>query len=249
MSYSPQQEQYQNPYQAYAVPAAQAGVNERAEFIKKTYLHLGAAIVAFVLLQAAIFTSGVAEDIAATILGNRFGWLMVLGVFMLVSWIANSWANSATSKGMQYAGLALYVVAEAIIFVPLLYFARIMEETKGVDIIQPAALITLFLFGGLTAIVMLTAKDFSFLRTGLWAGGLAALGLIVCSILFGFNLGIVFTWFMVVLMCGYILFFTSNVLHHYQTTQYVAAALALFSSIATLFWYVIQLVMRYSSSD
>lgn len=250
MTYSPQQQQqYQNPYQAYAVPAALAGVNERTEFIKKTYLHLGGAIIAFVLLQAAIFGSGIAENIAMTILGGRFGWLMVIGAFMLVSWVANSWANSATSKGMQYAGLALYVVAEAVIFVPLLYFAQIMEATKGVSIIMPAAVITLFLFGGLTAIVMLTAKDFSFMRTGLWAAGLAAMGLIVCSILFGFDLGIVFVWFMVVLMCGYILYYTSNVLHHYQTTQYVAASLALFSSLATLFWYVIQLVMKYSSND
>ena len=37
-------------------------------------------------------------------------WLIVLGVFMAGSWIAEKWAHSATSLGTQYAGLALYVV-------------------------------------------------------------------------------------------------------------------------------------------
>jgi FtsH-binding integral membrane protein len=48
---------------------------------------------------------------------------------------------------------------------------------------------------------------------------------------------------MVVLASGYILYHTSNVLHHYGTEQYVAAALALFASVALLFWYVLQLFM------
>ena len=42
---------------------------------------------------------------------------------------------------------------------------------------------------------------------------------------------------------GYILYDTSNVLHHYRTDQHVAASLALFASLATLFWYMIRLLM------
>ena len=48
---------------------------------------------------------------------------------------------------------------------------------------------------------------------------------------------------MIALMCGFILYETSNVLHHYHTSQHVAAALAIFASLATLFWYVIRLLM------
>ncbi len=239
----------ENPYQSFGLPVAQAGVDVRAAFIRKTYIHLGAAIAGFVALQALIFKSGVADTIMETFLATRYSWLIVLGGFMIVSWIAESWANSATSIGKQYAGLTLYVVGEAIIFVPLLYIAHAMEDARGVQIIMPAAAITLFLFSGLTAIVMITAKDFSFLRTGLMLGGLVAFGLIVCSVLFGFNLGIIFVWAMVVLACGYILYHTSAVMKHYQTTQYVAASLALFASVALLFWYILQLVMRYSSND
>ena len=234
---------------AEPVRLVRPNVDERADFIRKTYLHLGGAVILFVILEAIMFSSGIAESISMTMLGSRWAWLIVLGAFMLVSGVANAMASSATSKGAQYLGLGLYVLLESIIFVPLLYIAQAMELAKDVEIIMPAGMITMFIFGGLTAIVFFTAKDFSFLRGILIVGSLAAFGLILCAIIFGFNLGIVFTWAMVVLMCGWILYETSNVMLHYRTTQYVAAALALFASLATLFWYVLQLVMRYSGED
>jgi len=72
----------------------------------------------------------------------------------------------------------------------------------------------------------------------------AALMLIVLSIVFGFNLGIVFSIAMVLLAAGYILYYTSQVLAHYDPQAYVAASLALFSSVALMFWYVIRIFMR-----
>ena len=102
---------------------------------------------------------------------------------------------------------------------------------------------TLGLFGVLTAVVFITRKDFSFLRTILMFGGFAAMGLIVVAIVFQFALGPIFTYAMIALACGYILYDTSNVLHHYRIGQHVAAALALFASVALLFWYILQLFM------
>jgi len=168
-------------------------------------------------------------------------WLLVLGGFMVVSWIARGMASSGASQGVQYAGLILYTAAEALIFVPILYFAQI--QTGDSSIIMQAGGLTLLIFGALTAVVMFTGADFSFLRTGLWVAGIAAIGLIVVSIFMGFNLGLWFTGGMILLMAGYILYDTSNVLHHYRTDQHVAAALALFASLATLFWYVLRLFM------
>jgi FtsH-binding integral membrane protein len=84
------------------------------------------------------------------------------------------------------------------------------------------------------------------LRGVLMLAGFAAMGLILCSILFGFNLGTLFMVVMVALACGYILYDTSNILHHYRTDQYVSASLALFASVALMFWYVLQLVMSNS---
>ena len=49
---------------------------------------------------------------------------------------------------------------------------------------------------------------------------------------------------MVVFASGAILYNTSNLLHRYDPDQYVAAALSLFASVALLFWYVLQILMR-----
>jgi FtsH-binding integral membrane protein len=56
-------------------------------------------------------------------------------------------------------------------------------------------------------------------------------------------LGNLFTIALIVLACGYILYDTSNVLYHYRIGQHVAASLALFASVALLFWYILRLVM------
>jgi FtsH-binding integral membrane protein len=51
---------------------------------------------------------------------------------------------------------------------------------------------------------------------------------------------------MIAYAAGAILYNTSNVLHHYRPDQHVAASLALFASVALLFWYVLQLVIALS---
>ena len=243
MSYG-NMEQSQSPYQSFGMLASDAGVDARADFIRKTYLHLAGAILAFVGLEAILLNMPFTESMVQWMFGGQWNWLIVLGAFMGVSWLARSWAESAVSIGTQYAGLGLYVVAQAIIFVPLLYVAA---RFGGPNVIPTAAIITLVLFGGLTAVVFVTGADFSFMRGFLAIAGLAAMGLIVCSIIFGFSLGIFFTVAMIVLMCGYILYDTSNVMHHYHIGQHVAASLALFASVAMLFWYVIQLVMSFQN--
>jgi FtsH-binding integral membrane protein len=219
--------------------AAWAAADERAGFIAKTYLHLVGAILAFVALEAVLLNLSGIEELVKLMIGSRFSWLVVLGLFIAVSWTANNWALTAIEPAKQYAGLALYVVAQAIIFVPLLYIARAIDP----QIIPSAALATLGLFAMMTAVVFVTRKDFSFLRSILLFGGLAALGFIVVAILFNFALGPIFIYAMIALACGYILYDTSNVLYHYRIGQHVAAALALFASVALLFWYIVQLFL------
>jgi FtsH-binding integral membrane protein len=219
--------------------AADAIPAERAAFIRKTYLHVAAALAVFALMEAYLVTSGAGLAIAQTMLGGRWSWLIVLGLFMGVSVLANWWANSQTSKGMQYLGLTLYVVAQAIIFLPLLFIAENMSG--GGAMIAQAGIVTLGLFLGLTAVVFLTKKDFSFLGPILAIGGFVALGFILSGIVFGFGLGSIFSFAMVAFAGGAILYQTSNILHQYNTNQHVAASLTLFASIALLFWYILQI--------
>ncbi|MFH0944827.1 MAG: Bax inhibitor-1 family protein [Planctomycetota bacterium] len=220
----------------------------RAEFIRKTYTQLLLAIAAFILLATALVNSPFAEGLIAKMMGGRFSWLIVLGLFMFVSHIANKWALSATSPGKQYLGLYLFVVAESIIFLPLLYIAT-LPQFAAQNVLMNAAIITLGTFSGLTAIVFLSGKDFSLMGGILKVAGFVALGVIVCSLIFGFSLGIIFCGAMALFAAGSVLYTTSNVLHQYRPGMHVAAALALFAGIALLFWYILRIVMSFTGRD
>lgn len=221
-------------------PVSEAPPQERAAFIRRTYLHLALAILGFVSLEVILFQLGIAESLVRSFLGTRYSWLIVMAGFVGVSWLAEWWANSTTSVNLQYLGLAVYVVAEAIVFVPLLYFA-IAFGTPSV--LPNAVIITGLLFLGLTVTAFTTRKDFSFLGGILKIGAFIALGVIVASIVVGFSLGLVFSAVMVLFAAGAILYSTSNILHKYHTGQHVAAALSLFAAVALLFWYVLRILL------
>jgi FtsH-binding integral membrane protein len=226
---------YENPY----VLAAEASEIARSQFIRRTYMHLAVAILAFVGIEAVLVPS-VGPQMTQLMSGTQYSWLVVLGLFMAASWLAEKWARSGTSLTVQYAGLGLYVVAEAIIFLPILTIAANMSDPT---LIPTAALLTIGLFLGLTAVVVTTRKDFSFLGGILKIGGFVALAFIVASIVFGFNLGVIFAAVMVVFAAGAILYQTSAIFQQYTTGQYVAAALGLFASVALLFFYILRILM------
>lgn len=217
------------------VPVAELGTETRAGFIVKTYLHLLMAVAAFALIEFLLFSTGLAEPIALEML--RVNWLLILGAFVLASWGGSHLAHRASGFRAQYAGLGVVVVAEAFIFVPLLWIA----DAYAPGTIRSAAVVTAIGFGALTFIAFRTRRDFSFLRALLMWGFVVAMILIVAAVLWGLQLG---TWFAVAMIAfagGAILYDTSNVLHHFPEDRYVAAALQLFSSVALMFWYVLSI--------
>lgn len=222
------------------ITVAQARPSDRALFIRRTYTHLAGAVGAFIAVELILFTTGLAEILFNLIAGSRFMWLAILGGFALLGWVARSLIAQAKSGEQQYLGLGLYVVGEAIIFAPILYIATYFTDGS---VIPTAAVLTLLLFGGLTTVAFTTRTDFSFLRGILTIGSFVALGLIGCSIIFGFTLGLVFSGAMVIFASAAILYDTSKIMHHYSTSQHVAASLELFASVALLFWYVLRIVM------
>jgi uncharacterized protein len=214
-----------------------AVLDSRSVFITRTYSHVVGGILGFVLVEMALFESGYAAEIARFMFG--FNWLWILGAFMLIGWLATRTAQTSASLGMQYFAYAMYVIAEALIFVPMLYIA----DAKAPGAIDSAALITFLGAGGLMFVAHRTRKDFSFLRALLMWGGVLALIAIIGAAVFGLHMG---TWFSV-LMIGFagaaVLYDTSNIIHQYPEDRYVSAAMQLFASIALMFWYALRLVM------
>lgn len=228
--------------QTQELSVAESSGEVRAAFIRKTYIHLALAILAFAGIEFILLNSPLAGMFVQLIGGGKFNWLIVLAGFMGVSFLANKWANSETSQFIQYLGLGLYVTAQAVIFLPIMIMALL--KTGDASLIQQAGLLTGALFCGLTAVCFVTGKNFSFLGPFLMIAGFLGLGFIVCSIIFGFNLGVGFAFIMAGIAAGSILYNTSNLIHEYNPKQHVAAALALFASVATLFFYILRIFLH-----
>ena len=238
---------------------ATLGVSDRVAFLRKTYGLLGIALAAFAVLTGGMmrFMPETSLRFSSWALQGRWNWLLVIGLFMLVGYVAERLARSETSQGLQFVGLGLGVVMQAVLLQPLLWVlilkfgnpAAIRVDGEGLlsgqagAILMQAIVVTLAIFIGLTLTVFLTKKDFSFMRGVLTIATFGALGVIVASAIFGFSLGTFFIGAMILLMAGYILFQTSLVMSYFPPSGYVAAALMLFSTVATLFWYVLQLLM------
>jgi uncharacterized protein len=225
------------PPAAPAIPAAQMGAAAQRAFMVRVYAHLLAAMAAFVGLEYVLFTTGLAE--AFTVAIGGVNWLLILGGFMVASWVAQR-ATASGSRGVQYAGLLGLVAAYALIFTPLLYIASI-EQPGAIGL---AAVITLAGFVALSGIAITTAVDFSWMRSLLMWGGVAALGLIVVAVLFGLNLGAWFSIGMIALAGGAVLHDTQRIHRHMPANREVGAAASLFGSVAMMFYYVLRLLLR-----
>lgn len=220
--------------------AADAGLEARLAFMRRTYLLLGSAILLFVVLTTALVQSPFAETLIGLMIGTKYSWLVVMGMFIGTGMAADWCAQNVKSTPIQYLGLVLGVVSYSVVFLPMLYMAAYYSSP---EVLPGAAITTLSVFSVLTGFVLLSKRDFSMLRTGLVVFSALSMVAIFGSIIFGFSLGLGFSILMVGLAAGYVVYYTSNVLHHYRTDQHVAAALALFSAIAMMFWYILRIFM------
>ena len=215
---------------------------ERVGFYKKTYGHVAGGVLAFILFEYLLLQS---ETVVSFMLSMTQGykWLLLLGGFMVATNFAEGMAMKTSDKNTQYLAYGIYIFFEALIFVPMLYIVTQLMGPSGTDILYQASIVTLALFTGLTAVVLLTKKDFSFLKTGLTIGFFIAIGLIIAGTIFGFNLGLWFSVGMCLLAGGSILYQTSNLVKKYGVEDYIPAALGLFASLMLLFWYILRIFM------
>ncbi|UOU97736.1 Bax inhibitor-1 family protein [Chryseobacterium daecheongense] len=212
---------------------------EKADFYKKVYLHVALAVLAFIGVETVLINI-VPVEMISLMFAQKYTWLLIIGVFWLASILANKWSLSQ-SRSTQYMGLGFYILLEAVIFLPLLYIA--VGYSGGGTMIFQAAMLTIAMFAGLSAVAFTSKKDFSFLRNIIIIGGFISIGLIVAGAIFGFNLGLWFSVGMVILASASILYETNKLKDTYTTGQYVGASLQLFASIMLLFWYILRILM------
>lgn len=224
---------------------SRAEPSERALFIRKTYAHVALCIALFVVMEAAMVGAGLDLLFMQVLSASPFMWLLVMGLFWFGSSITDRFARNSVSKGVQYGALAGSILLYAIVSLPLLGFAVRFQP----GVLAPAAVITLSLAAGVSAVALITRKDFSFLRTAITVGSFVAIGLIVAAILFGFQLGVFFSFFVILIAAASLLYTTSNMVHHYTTDQYVGASLEVFSSIWLIFMHVVRLLMIFANND
>ena len=214
---------------------------EKVAFYKKTYAHVAVGVLVFIIFEYLLLQSEAIVTFAFS-MTQGIKWLLMLGGFMFITTYAERMALKTEDKNKQYLAFALYILAEAFIFIPLIAIALIYTDS-GPEMLYQASIVTLGLFTGLSAVVFLTKKDFSFLKTGLTIGFFIAIGLIIAGMLFGFNLGLWFSVAMCLLAGGSILYQTSNLINKYTSDDYIPAALGLFASLMLLFWYVLSIFM------
>jgi len=220
-----------------------APTEEQVIFYRKTYLTAGFSFLAWVFVIFGLFHSNIAQGLLDT-MGN-VSWLLVLGIFLATSFICGK-LQFSDKTGLQYLGLGIYIVAYAIIFLPIINFA--VEHVcygdwySAVDtVFMPALVAVGTIFAALTAMVFLTQKDFSFLKNFVVFGSFLAIGAIVIFSLTEMSMGSWFAIAMIVLMSGTILYETHKIKTEFNTTQYIGAGATLFASFMILLWYFIKL--------
>ena len=225
----------------YGNPTMPVGLQEpqvRADFMRRVYTRLVAGVAAFVLIEAYLFTSGLAVAITEFVFSTS--WLLILGGFMVVSWLANSVAMRAVSPASQWGGYLLLVAANALIFAPMLVIAEV--QVPGT--VGQAGQYAIGGFVVLSVIAHRSSRDFTWLGASLRWFGILALAGIALAVLTGSQLG---TWFSLA-MIGFagaaILYETQVILRETPPGRETVAAMALFSSLALLFWYVLRLFME-----
>lgn len=234
-----------NPFIVADAPAA-----DRAAFYRRTYGLVAAAFAGFAALLALFFVgfdqkTGIAFALftgLGSMIQSLGGWsiLLVMVAFWGANSVAQSMAFNRASRASQYAGLGIFVILEALIFIPLIGYVVLTSNGDAMSVLRPAGIVTGAIIAALTALVFMTNMDFSFLKVAIVIGSFAALGVVIVAAIAGLSLGAWFSIAMIVLMATVILYQTNEIKNTLETDQHVTAAFILFSAFVTLLFYVIR---------
>jgi FtsH-binding integral membrane protein len=174
-------------------------------------------------------------------------WSLALGALIVLGAMFRGVAYGARSTALQYGCLGSFVVVESVLFVPVL--TRAAAEAPGA--IRNASLLTLIAFTCGTVTAFALRRDLSFLRTLVQSGLGLGLIAVVTALAFDFGLGTGFALVMLFIASMALLHDVSAVLQDADEEDeteaagardlHAAASLALFASMALLFWSALSL--------
>jgi FtsH-binding integral membrane protein len=142
-------------------------------------------------------------------------------------------------RGLNVVALFAFTTLTGVVISPLLY---VLGRTNPGSILT-AGLLTVAIFGGLTAYVFISKRDFSFMRgmltVGLIVVVVAALAnFLLVSSAFGFAISAA----VLLLFSGFVLYDTSNIIRHYPVNEYISGALALYLDAFNIFLALLNLL-------
>lgn len=213
-----------------SIPVAASSLSGRIDFIRKTYFHIFLFALSFIGLEYLLLANKLADALAASMNG-----VMVVSSLALISTTATFCAHNLSSKFLQYGALILFIILKTLIFIPVLYVA---EHDFGGGAVKSFALASLLSYGSLLFIIFGRSHTLSYKKKALAVSCLGVLTLVLCSLLFGANIGVYFTVFIVFFESIVIMFNADSIIYNYGEDDYVAAAMQLLFSPMLFLWYV-----------
>jgi modulator of FtsH protease len=211
------------------------GIDVRLGFLRKTYL----------MFMVGLLIAGAGAGAGMTVLEGVFSGLHPFAI--LIGFLVAQFATVAVARipGVNVAAFSAFTFLEGLLISRLLIATLAI---KGVHVgglnIATALVGTMIGFGGLTAYVFISRKDFSFLGGFMVFAFLGMLGFAIFGIFMGMSPGmwIAYNAIGLLLAGAYVLYTTSNILHHYSERDWVLAALALFLDFVMMFIYLLNLL-------
>jgi len=214
-----------------ATSVAMSPADVQLNFIRKTYVLFMAGILTAVLGGVACLKIEPVAMFALAILKNP-----LLAILLIVGGSMGAQAV-ARVEGLNYFALFAFTALIGIVFAPII-------ASYAPEVVGQAGFLTVIVFGSLTAYALVTRKDFSFMGGMLFIGMITLVLAGIANMLFFKSSGFSYwmAWGVLFFSSGYVLYQTSNILHHYTARDSVAAALGLFISFFNIFMSILRIL-------
>jgi modulator of FtsH protease len=209
---------------------ANATVAERVGFVRKVY---GLFFTGILFSGVGVAIGFAYPPLMWAVIQNRW-----ISFFVLIGAIIGAQAVRLV-PGVNLAALFGFTTLMGIFLSPVLAIIG----AKNPNSILQAGVLTVGIFGGLTAYAFLSKRDFSFLNGMLTVGLIVVVLSGILNIFFAssaFSFGIAVTTLL--LFSGYVLYDTQQIIRRYPTNEYVAGALDLFLDAFNIFMALLRIL-------